>query len=193
MATHYWLPCSCGNKNEIDANQAGLTVRCSCGTELSVPAMRGLADLERVERTAAPAASQTASAWGRRHGVVFLGGVILTLAALLALFFWSRIPPRPALLPDYEAINRQYNDQLSLDDSFALWHELLQKGITDPGLEAQLDIIDRITENIMQWEMVCGGFAAVGLLLIVVGLLMPSDRRPAARSAEPAHSGRGVA
>jgi hypothetical protein len=190
MATHYLLPCPCGKKNEIDSSQSGLTVRCACGAELSVPAMRGLANLERVERSSAPMPGQSSGTWGRRHGVVFLGGVILTFAALATLYFWMGIPQRPVLLPNYEDINRQYNDQLSPEDSFTQWHEILQKGITEQEFETQLDIIDRITENILQWQMVCGGFAAVGLLLIIVGLLMPSDRRSAARRAEPVHSGR---
>jgi hypothetical protein len=182
MATHYLLPCPCGKKTEIDSSQAGLTLRCTCGAELTVPAMRGLANLERLERApAAPATGPSSSTWGRRQGTMFLGGVILTISALMALYFWMGIPPRPELLPDYEAINRQQNEQLTLEDSFTQWHEILQKGITDPAFEARLDFLDQITERIMQWEMVCGGFAAIGLVFIVVGLLMPSGQQAAAR------------
>lgn len=189
MATHYMLPCQCGKKNEIDSSQAGLTLRCACGADLTIPAMRGLVNLERVERAPAALSAEPTRTWGRRHGTMFLGAVILTIAGLMALFFWMAMPPLPVLLPEYQAINRQGNETLSLEDSFSQWHEILQKGITDPAFEARLDFLEQITERDVQWEMVCGGFAAIGLLFIVAGLLIPSERQATARRPEPARTG----
>jgi hypothetical protein len=186
MATHYLLPCQCGKKNEVDSNQAGLTVRCECGADLPVPAMRGLANLERVER--APAASVASGmTWGRRQGLIFLGSVLLAFSALAALFFWAQMPSWPVLLPDYQLRNRQNNEQLSPEDSFNEWREL-QKGIVLPEMEAHLNVIERITSDLMQWEMVCGGVAAVGLLLVVVGLSMSSRPRSSPQRVQPAHA-----
>ncbi|HET6880317.1 MAG TPA: hypothetical protein VFI31_09190 [Pirellulales bacterium] len=176
MATRYLLPCQCGKKSEVDANQAGLTVRCACGAELAVPAMRGLATLEKVESAPAAAPTSAAPAWGARQGVMFLGAAILIVAGLAALFFWIRFVEPVTLRPDYQEVNRERNEELSLEDSFAEWREKLQKGIEIPELEMQLEKYEEYNEGIMQWEFVCGGFAAIGLLLMVVGLFLPEPR-----------------
>ncbi len=76
--TLYYLPCSCGKKIEVDAGQAGLSVRCQCGADLTVPTMRGLKQLEPVEAPSEVVAAETQQAnWGARQGVVFLGLVVL--------------------------------------------------------------------------------------------------------------------
>lgn len=169
MATHYLLPCQCGKKNEVDSSQAGLHVRCECGAELPVPTMRGLSALERIDRAAEKPGAAGGSNWGRRQGLMFLGGVLLAGAALVALFFWSLFPTRPMLQFDYEA-----QQQLSPVDSFAEWREL-QKGIELPEAEMHVIRFEQITDELWKWEMVCGGIAGVGLLLIIVGL---ATRRP---------------
>lgn len=170
MATHYLLPCQCGKKTEVDSSQAGLQVRCECGTELPVPTMRGLASLERVDRAAETRGGAKPSSWGRRQGLMFLGGVLLTAAALVALFFWSMFPQRPILQFNFEA-----QQELSLIDSFTEWREL-QKGIELPEAEMHVSHYEQITDELMHWEMACGGVAAVGLLFIIVGLATPANR-----------------
>lgn len=177
MATHYLLPCQCGKKTEVDSSQAGLQVRCECGTELPVPAMRGMAALERVDREADKLGGKKGSTWGRRQGLMFLGGVLVAGAGLIALFFWSMFPQRPILQYDFEA-----QQELSPVDSFTEWREL-QKGIELPDAELHLSRFDQITDELLQWEMVCGGVAAVGLLFIIVGLATPANRGPAERPA----------
>jgi len=51
MKIEYLLPCSCGEKLVVDRSQAGLSKRCTCGRDVTVPTLRGLEQLER----AAPA------------------------------------------------------------------------------------------------------------------------------------------
>ena len=189
MATHYLLPCQCGKKNEVDSSQAGLTLRCECGSELAVPAMRGLASLERVERAPPPYLAQPAGNWGPRQGLMFLGAAVMAAAALAALYFWWQLPQPVTLMPDYQARNRQGINTLSLEESFDVWHNL-QAGIEQPMIEAQLNVYDRYKEWVMQWETACGAVGGVGLLLVVIGLLMPSKRRVARRPVEPAHAAR---
>lgn len=175
MASHYLLPCQCGKKTEVDTSQAGLQVRCECGAELAVPTMRGLAALERVDAVAENSRAATRGTWGRRQGLMFLGGVLLTGAALGALFFWALFPARPMLEFNYEA-----QRQLSPIDSFTEWREL-QKGIELPEAEQHLSYFERVTNELMNWEKVCGAAGGVGLLLIIVGLATPSERRPEER------------
>jgi hypothetical protein len=175
MATHYLLPCQCGKKTEIDSSQAGLTVRCACGSELAVPAMRGLAGLERVERAPTPSQAQPASMWGPRQGMMFLGAAVVVAAALVALYFWLMLPEPVTLLPDYQALNRNNVKQLTLEQTIDRWHEL-RFGIESPMEESKLDNYDRYVEWVMQWITVCGGVAGIGCLLIVVGLFIPSKR-----------------
>lgn len=164
MATHYLLPCQCGKKLEVDSSQAGLQLRCECGSEVSVPAMRGLAALERVVAPVETARTAKASSWGRRQGLMFLGGVLLAAAALAALFFWSLIPQQPILQFDFEA-----QRELSPEDSFKEWREL-QKGIELPDAEMHLSHFDLMVDELMHWEIACGAVAALGLLLIAIGL-----------------------
>ena len=174
MATNYLLQCACGKRNTVDTSQAGLNVRCECGAELNVPTLRGLASLERVE--AEPhAAAAPAKVWGPRQGLMFLGSVILVAAAAAAFFFWWRMPAAPSLDPNYQQYNRAFIDSKSPEELMDFWREC-QVGITEPRWEMQLDQYDRIVGELMQWEMVVGGVAAVGSVLIALGLMMRSKK-----------------
>lgn len=172
MAAHYLLPCPCGKKTEVDSNQAGLQVRCQCGAPLSVPAMRGLAALERVEPAAAATGAAAGDTWGRRQGLMFLGGVLVAAAVLAGAFFWSLFPNRPMMQFDYETLQ-----QLSPEQAFVEWREL-QKGIELPQAEMHVEHFERITDGLWQWEFVCAGVAGLGVLCIIIGLATRSQRRP---------------
>jgi hypothetical protein len=175
MATNYLLPCSCGKRNTVDSGQAGLNVRCECGAELNVPTLRGLSSLERVEAAPRAAAAVPAKVWGPRQGLIFLGSAILVAAAAAAFFFWWRMPEAPSLDPNYQEYNRAFIDSKSPEELMEFWREC-QVGITQPMWEMQLDSYDRIVGELTQWEMLVGGVAAVGSILIAVGLTMRSKK-----------------
>lgn len=175
MATNYLLPCTCGKKIEVDSGQAGLNVRCACGAELSVPTMRGLAALERVEAAPRASAAAPASTWGPRQGLMFLGSAVLVAAALAAFYFWWRMPPAPSLDPQYQEFNRAFIDEKSPEELMEFWQEC-RAGIAQPMWEMQLDAYDQIVEVLMQWEMLIGGVAALGLVLIIIGLSIRPKR-----------------
>ncbi len=86
----YLLPCECGEHTIVSTAQAGETVRCVCGNELQVPTMRGLQELEPLER--ATAGDAKAESWDDRHRVAFL----LVLGALtcvgVAIYLWASLP-----------------------------------------------------------------------------------------------------
>ncbi|HVA46066.1 MAG TPA: hypothetical protein VNH11_06800 [Pirellulales bacterium] len=171
MPTNYLLPCACGKKTTVDAGQAGLNVRCQCGAELAVPTMRGLSSLERIEAAPTVERGEPAVTWGPRQGLMFLGGTILAAASLAALWFWWSIPAAPSLRDDYQEQTRQAIGQLPPEKIVDLWHEF-RTGIEQPQWEMALDRYDAIVRDRMQWEMLVGGVAAVGLLLVVIGLLI---------------------
>jgi hypothetical protein len=182
MPVNYLLPCQCGKKTEIDSSQAGLSVRCACGAELVVPTMRGLAALERVEAAPRDLPLQSEAAWGARQGLRFLGSTIVVVAALAALgIWWARMPQAPTLLEGYQEQNRGFVDQQDLEALMLIWRDL-RGGIEHPGAEAYLDKYDSAVAEVLGWEMVIAAFGAVGLVLLVTGLLL----RPGTPARPPA-------
>ncbi|MHC4405869.1 MAG: hypothetical protein ACYTG0_40010, partial [Planctomycetota bacterium] len=75
MSAKYLLPCSCGQKIPVGATQAGGGLRCECGAELEVPALRELTQLDRAE--VKPTRRAPAPSWGSRQSVFFLGLVVM--------------------------------------------------------------------------------------------------------------------
>lgn len=82
----YLLPCpACNSRLPVETGQAGQTIRCSCGSSVEVPSIRGLRALEPLADERPVAAS-----WTRRKGLLFLGaamsiGALVAAAAVLAL------------------------------------------------------------------------------------------------------------
>lgn len=183
MPTNYLLPCTCGKKTTVDANQAGLTVRCACGNELAVPAMRGLATLERVEAAPAAVSDQpaAASAWGARQGLMFLGGVIVLGGALAALAIWFLLIPSPiSLQENYQTHSREIINSMPAEDLIARWNAY-RNGIEQEQYEMMIDAYEGVVGERRLWIMIAGGFAGFGLLLVVIGLLIPARPAPHGR------------
>jgi hypothetical protein len=85
---NYLVPCpACGTKSSISSAQAGQTVRCTCGRTIEVPTLRDLRNLEPVGE---PQRQQ--STWNRRKGLVFLGCVMIAVAAGVAGWFAMKLP-----------------------------------------------------------------------------------------------------
>lgn len=188
MPTTYLLPCQCGKKNEVDSNQAGLSVRCECGTQLAVPAMRGLSALERVETAAPTVSSKPTAAWGIRQGFIFLGSTIMVLSALAALGLWLVTPTPPSLRETYQEEIRSEIDRRTPEQVMELW-EHLRLGIEDQGWEMMWSNYEALMADMIASELVAGGFAAIGLLLVLIGLLQRPRQAAIARSPAPATHG----
>ncbi|HEV3023910.1 MAG TPA: hypothetical protein VGX76_15650, partial [Pirellulales bacterium] len=172
----YLLPCTCGKKIEVDAGQAGLSVRCSCGADVPVPTMRGLALLERTEPRILPSEGPSTD-WGRRQGLIFLGLVIMLAASLGGLYVWW---VRPILRPwtdEAGAMVRAPVVELNLEKSWELWKQLRQ------GPDAQHNIGGGMEEFLMAerrswvWLEVLGGVLLVGAVVVVAGLFTRKGRR----------------
>ncbi len=179
----YLLPCSCGQKTPIEATQAGQQVRCGCGATLEVPTMRGLASLERAAdlpaggvdpggpKPAAPmrgrrayaVGTASASAWGSRQRVLFIGAVITALGlGVFAVLYLLR--PRMSDI-----------STLSPAQTWYVWHDVRQ-GI-ERRTEWEATYLDRLAAN-RRWRNVALGIAGVGVLTIAGSLLVFRRLRP---------------
>jgi hypothetical protein len=189
MPTTYLLPCQCGKKNQIDSSQAGLSVRCECGAQLAVPTMRGLSVLERVDTAPRTTSSQPAPAWGARQGLIFLGSTIIVLSALAALgLWWIRMPTPFTLHENYQEEIQIQIDQRSPEELMQLWQHL-RGGIEEASAEMVVSNYEARVADVIASEMVAGGFAAVGLLLVLIGLVQRPRQAAITRSrATAAHS-----
>jgi hypothetical protein len=180
MSTHYLLPCQCGKKTEIDSSQSGLTIRCACGAELVVPAMRGLAALERIEAAPRDVVSEPGPSWGAQQGLVFLGSTIVVVAALGAFaIWWIKMPEPLTLNENYQEANRAIIDQQAPEALIVIWQDA-RHGIEQAPAEEMLDHYDQLVAEVLTWEMIWGGVGAVGLVVAVVGLFMGVGRPAAA-------------
>lgn len=189
MPSNYLLPCQCGKKTQVDSSQAGLNVRCACGAELTVPTMRGLAALERVEAAPRATAAEPAANWETRQGIVFLGSTIALITALAAFcVWWFRMPEPVTLQEGYQENNRAFLDQHPPEELIDVWHNL-REGIEQAPMEMALDRYDRIVAEVLGWEYVLAGVGALGLVLVAIGLaIRPGRRVPAPASARVAQT-----
>jgi len=174
MKTRYWLDCSCGQSVRVDTAQAGETVRCVCGSELKVPALRDLSRLEPVVTSKVPSRRGRQRFWGRRQSRIFLGG-LMTVGAVGALLLLEMMRPRLVdvkLLPPVQV--------------WTLWQDL-RRGPDRNLAKSEQTIIDN-QGMFRAGEMITGICAAAGLLLMVVGYTMPGPR--ASRDLQPGRSSR---
>ena len=154
----YLLPCTCGQKNEVDSNQSGLTIKCACGAEMEVPTMRGLAQLQVVEG-AADSSAAAAPAWGPGQGSMFLG-IVLTLGGLVALGMVMTTRPQWKVHSDQIAV---HVDKLSVEQLWHHWQDL-RKGL-NPGE-------DPIRQEFEQQWATYRRHMTMSIIPLVVGLLM---------------------
>lgn len=180
MKTSYLLPCQCGKKIEVDANQSGLAVRCQCGTEQMVPTLRGLTSLERAAPPAATAAGTAAGGgsrpgWGMRQGLVFLGLVIIAGSLLVWLFLWYGMPEPITLKDNFRELNREYIEHLTPETLLAEW-DRYRKSIAEPELAHGMEIYLAYENNYYHSLSIVGIVAAVGIVLTVIGLCIRPPR-----------------
>ena len=155
----------------MTAAQAGDQLQCECGERLEVPTLRHLASLERLQ-DAAPVREKS---WGLRQALVFLGvaTVILAAAGLVALHFTKPQPIR-------EPILRTAVENMTPGELWKTW-QVLQQGIHRQLFPGEVAILQHNQIQIQAWavwEIAAFVVAAIGGLLIVLGIsLRPSRRR----------------
>jgi len=173
VATNYYLPCSCGNKQEVGARLAGQSIRCDCGLELHVPTLRGLRELEPADSagenlTAAPA-------WGLGQGIAFVAGMTLSVGAVVAIVVFLRqmsgleIAEKPAME------NVHYNEDFSTmspEDSLLAWEFLSSNPL--PGSRSTPAFLKYRGEvaKFKNYMAISGALLAVGAVLLSGAILI---------------------
>jgi hypothetical protein len=171
--SQFLLPCVCGQRLTVGANQAGELIHCRCGQTVEVPTLRELNRLERVaDRSAPPAA-----AWSKRQGLILLGAVVAVLS--LGALVWLELH-RP---PSQESVLRQIKtpvDRFSIAQSWDYWN-VITPGIGRPVPARIAAFLDQNQQERTSWlEFVVAtlALAGLGLLLLIIGLLLPRRRAP---------------
>lgn len=178
MPTYYLLPCSCGKKTEVDSSQSGLTLRCECGAELTVPTMRGLATLERVVPAAeSAAAAATRDEWSLRQGFVFLGLAIALVALFPAGYIWYTYPTEPTVNEAYLDEDRSLIGQVTLSQSFVIWDQL-HTTFEDQPEHPDMEVYYKYEKQQRDRLRIAVGATVFGLLVAAAGLAI----RPARQS-----------
>ncbi len=182
MPTQYLLPCpSCGEKVPVETSQAGERVRCACGAELDVPSMRGLRQLEvAAEPNSATSRPSAERNWGPRQGLILAGSLILLFGLLPAGWLYWQLPD-PYQLDRSSVIefNEQEIDNMTIDQTWMVW----KQGIEGAGLveypSATKEAHETRRAELRNWIVFSLSIAALGLVLLVTGLLwQPGPRRP---------------
>lgn len=94
MKTVYWLPCHCGQKVPVTATLAGAIVRCACGAELAVPALRDISRLETAANGGSVLNRPAKPAWDKRRARILFGAVVVAFCGVL-LVYLEIVQPRP--------------------------------------------------------------------------------------------------
>ena len=173
MSVRYRLPCQCGQTVLVERSQAGLSVTCSCGTQLEVPTIRGLNALEAVHNAPEKAG------WTAQYGLLLIGLLIATAAGGAAVYRVARLPVDPY---DEKQIDLEMHkkaaeiDGMSPGKVLEAWQEF--RG----GLYIEDDRPERNYRAgraaYQRWSWVLAGIAAAGLLFCVIVLATGVGRPP---------------
>ena len=93
----------------IETTLAGSTLRCDCGTEILVPTLREIAQLEDADETRS---TQRRSRWTRQQGILFAIGVTLFFLGLGVAAILINMRP-PAQLPGIDGKIASLDTQLA--------------------------------------------------------------------------------
>lgn len=179
MKTVYLLPCGCGRQTEVEAGQAGSEVQCACGKSLSVPSVRGLRDLEKVEK-AGPQAARAQQPWSTWRGTTFsLGLVVMAIAlgfvAVNGYWFWaSRRLGDPAKF-ELESVLHQV-EHLSALEIITEFRTEAQAGLGEPFPPVWTHI-DRFHEESRNRMIVAAIVMGLGLLATGSSMLGRNSKR----------------
>jgi hypothetical protein len=158
----YLLPCRCGQQFVVEPRRAGETIACSCGAALQIPTMLEMAALEPASEVSA--APPSGPAWSLRHGMLFLGGVLLLAAVGWGVYLYASVRPTPPIdAIDPEQI-RQTAKMLTPAQTWAIWENMKQ------GLDRRVD--KRYADALAHYQgllSIDGILALIGVALVVTG------------------------
>jgi hypothetical protein len=165
MSVRYRLPCKCGQTVLVERSQAGLSVICSCGTQLEVPTIRGLNALEPVHD------APEKIGWTAQSGLLLIGALIVLIAGGAAAIRVARLPVDPydeKQIDQAMAKKAAEIDGLEPGKVLEGWQEF-RGGLYIEDVGPELNYRKgRAAYN--RWTWVLAGVAAAGLLFCVIVL-----------------------
>lgn len=175
MTTKFLLPCDCGEKIAVGVAQAGQSVTCPCGAELTVPTMKTLRSLGRVETP--PQKRRATSMWDNPQRILVIG-VVITAAALAATAQVYRSRPRLAPM-----------EVFSPWGTWLMWQQL-REGVKRPSFEPN-PYLDQLRVHRYRWYASLA-VVGVGLATMASSVFVPRRRRRrVARARSPGAKGSG--
>jgi hypothetical protein len=179
--TKYLLPCpKCDAELPIDVGQAGQTILCrECQTDVEVPTMRGIRNLEKAETSSV---TKNAPTWSRRQGILFVTGLpvlVASLALAAYLFFWRSQIDTARPEDRFRAIGESQIDKMSSAQVWAVW-----QGVRDSHLQRsdvpQYEKNRREARKLLILAIVSIGVSVLGLGTMIAAFLVkpPPDREP---------------
>jgi hypothetical protein len=176
VATEYLVPCQCGQTVPVQTRQAGQTVHCACGRTLVVPTIRELSRLE--QRQGAPDVS--AAPWSTRSAMLSLGLLITLLGVGLTGYLYWKMPRIDPVAKGREVENMSPYETWQ-------WWRYYNSGIprypTDEFMVAKGREI-----YLTRWSYFTIGIGLIGLLILLVGLVMPGTNVRGQRRTSPSKS-----
>lgn len=181
MSARYLLTCpACEKQIPVEAGRAGGTTTCSCGASVDVPTVRVLRTLpqETVAVTSTgdkPDVPQ--STWGQKQGVMLLGLLLILAGGVPAAYKWVTFPKPPFRTQDEirDVADIQF-EKMSLSDTWQFWKTYIEpQGLTrEPTIYEAAYV--RQSADIQQWIFLYCGVAAVGVILLLAGMFLRSDK-----------------
>ena len=164
MKTSYWLPCACGQRLSVETTQAGTTVHCTCGTELTVPTLHEMSHLELAATAEAARSRRAKPGWGKRQARILLGALVTVVSIALLIYLEISQPRLPRV------------DSLAPIQVWSLWQDL-RRGPDRHLPQGEKQFLDslRMYRSGKVAALVC---AATGLLLMAFSYAIPAPGTP---------------
>jgi hypothetical protein len=157
----------------IEPRQAGETVACSCGRQLTAPSMRGIRELEIADELPESTPAVAKPRWNSAKGAVFAVGAIVTIFGVV--FTLLHVVPRFQV--NTEPIPRQ-DVQRWLDESndwdnqqlWVYWISARDQGL--PKVPSPYQQAVHLAQTLEYWAKIGLGITAAGLVLLVCPLFV---------------------
>lgn len=173
MSTRYLLPCSCGKKTPVAVAQAGGTVTCTCGSNLTVPTLRGIRELEpEAESVARP----HKRGWSATQGYLFSFGILAALigAAVGGWQFFIYTELEPYTVDQTAAANASMDadvDQMDLLESLDEWKHTLEHGLGNDGTPGWI-AAQSLSDAHRRSAIIGFAIAGMGLLAVIASFFV---------------------
>jgi hypothetical protein len=176
--SQYLLSCQCGETISVRNQQAGESVRCSCGRVLDVPTLRNLRKLPVVEQGQD---ESVAAGWTPLRGWLFAIGLPIILIAVVAICYCAFERRKLDLdKPPMEVLTRYHRDltKIGLLDAWNIWTEVQKAPLSRRGTPTYL--IHRQRARYLRYiTMAALGLGLAGLVAVAVALVgVPRWRGP---------------